>query len=76
MTAVLVIEESHLSIHSWPEHGYAAVDFFTCGRCRPELAHQHLQRVLGASSSQIMVVERGLGPDRGFLQIEPPNEAN
>lgn len=30
-SAVLMISESHLSIHTWPEHGYAAVDLFTCG---------------------------------------------
>ena len=30
VTGVVVIAESHLAIHTWPEHGYAAVDFFTC----------------------------------------------
>jgi len=32
VTAVALLSESHLSIHTWPEHGYAAVDLFTCGR--------------------------------------------
>ncbi|RMH41726.1 MAG: adenosylmethionine decarboxylase, partial [Deltaproteobacteria bacterium] len=31
VSGVVVVEESHLSIHTWPEYGYAAVDFFTCG---------------------------------------------
>jgi S-adenosylmethionine decarboxylase len=31
VTGVIIIAESHLSIHTWPEHGYAAVDIFTCG---------------------------------------------
>lgn len=31
VSGVVVIEESHLTIHTWPEHGYAAVDFFYCG---------------------------------------------
>lgn len=31
VTAVLVIAESHLAVHTWPEYGYAAVDLFTCG---------------------------------------------
>lgn len=30
VTGVVIIAESHLAIHTWPEHGYAAVDFFTC----------------------------------------------
>ena len=30
VTGVVVVAESHLAIHTWPEHGYAAVDFFTC----------------------------------------------
>ena len=32
VSGVLVIEESHLSIHTWPEHGYASVDFYKAGR--------------------------------------------
>ena len=31
VSGVVVIQESHLAIHTWPEHGYAAVDLFTCG---------------------------------------------
>lgn len=32
VTAVVMIAESHLTIHTWPEHGYAAVDIFTCSQ--------------------------------------------
>lgn len=32
VSGVVVIAESHISIHTWPEHGYAAMDVFTCGR--------------------------------------------
>jgi S-adenosylmethionine decarboxylase proenzyme len=42
VTGVVVVEESHLSIHTWPECGYAAVDFFTCGDSLPERAHEVL----------------------------------
>lgn len=31
VSGVVVISESHLAVHTWPEHGYAAVDVFTCG---------------------------------------------
>jgi hypothetical protein len=57
---VVVVEESHLSIHTWPEHGYAAVDFFTCGESVPELAHKVLSEGLGAERAEIVAVDRGL----------------
>ncbi|MGD8860399.1 MAG: adenosylmethionine decarboxylase [Myxococcales bacterium] len=61
VTGVVVVEESHLSIHTWPEYGYAAVDFFTCGEADPELAHEVLQEGLGATCAEIMKVDRGYG---------------
>lgn len=36
VSGVVVIAESHITVHTWPEHGYAAVDVFTCGH--PEVA--------------------------------------
>jgi S-adenosylmethionine decarboxylase len=67
VTGVVVVEESHLSIHTWPEHGYAAVDFFTCGDSLPERAHEVLCLGLKAQYSEVMYVDRGLGvPGRGI----------
>jgi len=44
VTAVALLSESHISIHTWPEHGYAAVDAFTCGtHCNPEVAISYLK---------------------------------
>ncbi len=60
VTGVVVVEESHLSIHTWPEHGYAAVDFFTCGVCDPEAAHRVIADGLGAGRAELLTVERGL----------------
>jgi S-adenosylmethionine decarboxylase proenzyme len=60
VSGVVVIEESHLSIHTWPEHGYAAVDFYTCGRGVPERAHALLREGLAARRAEVMTVERGL----------------
>ena len=34
VTVILILAETHLSIHTWPEHGYAAVDVFICGEGR------------------------------------------
>ena len=60
LSGVVVIEESHLSIHTWPEYGYAAVDFFTCGKGVPEQAHQVLKHALKAETCEVMFVERGM----------------
>lgn len=36
VTGVIVLAESHISVHSWPETGYIAIDVFMCGNCDPE----------------------------------------
>lgn len=59
ISGVVVVQESHLSIHTWPEHGYAAVDFYTCGDCDPLLAHEVLQKGLQAKQYETMVLCRG-----------------
>jgi S-adenosylmethionine decarboxylase proenzyme len=61
VSGVVVVMESHLSIHTWPEHGYAAVDFYTCGACSPERAHALLRAGLGARGSEVLMVRRGQG---------------
>ncbi len=62
VSGVVVVEESHLSIHTWPEKGYAAVDFYTCGDCEPERAHEVLRRALRPRHAEKIRVQRGLGP--------------
>jgi S-adenosylmethionine decarboxylase proenzyme len=69
VTGVVVVEESHLSIHTWPEHGYAAVDFFTCGQSPPEKAYEVLKKGLKAGRSEVMLVDRGLREPEGSLRI-------
>ncbi|GEM_PF-79340 len=61
VSGVVVIAESHVSIHTWPEYGYAAVDVFTCGeRIDPWVVAECLQRELRAQSSSAMELKRGL----------------
>jgi S-adenosylmethionine decarboxylase len=74
VTGVVVIEESHLSLHTWPECGYAAVDFYTCGDCRPEAAVEVLREGLGARHCEQIVVQRGLRRPGGSLEIEGRRE--
>jgi S-adenosylmethionine decarboxylase len=69
VTGVVVVEESHLSIHTWPEYGYAAVDFFTCGDSLPERAHEVLNAGLGARYAEVMHVERGFGVPGRCMQL-------
>lgn len=69
VSGVVVIEESHISIHTWPEHGYAAVDFYTCGQADPEVANELLQAGLGATHTESMYVDRGLGVQGRNLRL-------
>ena len=63
VSGVVVIAESHLSIHTWPEHGYAAADIFTCGNSvQPEKAAEVLIEKLGARNHSVVEVQRGLLP--------------
>lgn len=59
VSGVVVVEESHISVHTWPEAGYAAVDFYTCGETDPAKAHAVLVEGLGATSGELMRVQRG-----------------
>jgi hypothetical protein len=65
-----VVEESHLSIHTWPERGYAAVDFYTCGNCKPQKAHEVLAQGLKPQRVDRMVVQRGLRPLSPSMVVE------
>jgi S-adenosylmethionine decarboxylase len=61
VSGVVIIAESHLSIHTWPEYGYAAVDIFTCGNSlHPERAVDLLVRELQARDPSILELKRGI----------------
>lgn len=61
VTGVVAIAESHLCIHTWPEHGYAAVDIFTCGDgFDPTQAANLLVKRLGCEDPNITEVRRGM----------------
>ncbi len=77
VSGVVVISESHLSIHSWPEYGYAAVDIYTCGdHTDPEAALQYCARAFGATATDIVKVNRGLPKVNGEFTYEVVNKAN
>jgi S-adenosylmethionine decarboxylase proenzyme len=61
VSGVVVIAESHLCIHTWPEYGYAAVDIFTCGNTiDPRDAVNLLVKKLNAQEHSFRELERGL----------------
>jgi S-adenosylmethionine decarboxylase len=61
VSGVVVIAESHVFIHTWPEHGYAAVDIFTCGTTvKPEIAAEILIKKLGSKNQAIIEMQRGI----------------
>lgn len=59
VTGVLLLAESHISIHTWPETGYAAVDVFMCGRCDPHDALPALRAGFAAANMAVQEVLRG-----------------
>lgn len=66
VSGVVVISESHLSIHTWPEIGYAAVDIYTCGaHTDPMKALQYLASQFGCKTLTTSTIERGLLNARG-----------
>ena len=61
VSGVVIIAESHLFIHTWPEHGYAAVDIFTCGtKVKPEVAAEFLIKKLGSHNHVVIEMQRGI----------------
>ncbi len=60
-SGVCILAESHISIHTWPEHGYAAVDMFTCGPNMDfDAGIDMLKKYFAPRNIQIVEVKRGL----------------
>jgi len=62
ISGVAVLAESHMSIHTWPECGYAALDVFVCGNCDPYKALPVLKAAFRPGNIQIAEHKRGLLP--------------
>lgn len=61
ISGMVIIAESHLSIHTWPEYGYAAVDIFTCGNViKPQEAAAYLVEKFGSRSPSVVEMKRGI----------------
>jgi S-adenosylmethionine decarboxylase len=60
ISGVAVLAESHISVHTWPENGYAAFDVFMCGAARPELAVGVLMGKFSPGKVEVDQVRRGI----------------
>lgn len=59
ITGVVLLAESHISIHTWPECGFAAIDIFMCGSSKPERALNVIQTALQPSHHSVQTIVRG-----------------
>jgi len=59
VTAISILAESHISIHTWPGIKYAGIDIYTCGSCDPLLAHKVLSEALSSRRATFVELERG-----------------
>src|SRR6266403_5528528 len=73
ISGVVVIAESHLAIHTWPEYRYAAVDVFSCGETlQPQVAVEHLVEQLGAARTSVVELQRGVFLNHGRPLLHKP----
>jgi S-adenosylmethionine decarboxylase len=61
VTGVACLAESHISVHTWPEHEHAAFDIFMCGNSEPEKAAGIIEKRFKAKTSRIEYIKRGHG---------------
>ncbi|ARA98844.1 MULTISPECIES: adenosylmethionine decarboxylase [Geobacillus] len=62
VSGVVIISESHLTIHTFPEHGYASIDVYTCGHLDPTIAADYIAEQLGAQTRETIELPRGMRP--------------
>jgi len=60
ITGVLLLAESHITFHSWPEFDYLGIDIFSCGKkAKPEEGLKYLKKILKPKKVEIFLIERG-----------------
>lgn len=58
VTALVMLSESHISIHTWPELGKAACDIYTCGDCDPQIGGFYIRESLLSGDSTVVYIDR------------------
>ena len=76
VSGVVVIAESHISIHTWPEYGYAAVDFFTCGdSVDPFKAFEYMKEMIESKIADVKELKRGIPSEKDEIIDHKPFSA-
>ncbi len=71
VSGVIIIEESHISIHTWPEHGYAAIDYFYCSdEVDIDAAIQLMKEEFEPKNLTLMELKRGYLPEDALYKYE------
>ena len=75
VSGVIVIAESHLAIHTWPEYGFASVDIYTCGGdVEPWRAYEFLEEAFSAKNVSVIEMKRGImKPREGVVLKHKPD---
>ncbi len=75
VSGVVVIAESHLSVHTWPENGYAALDIYTCGETAdPVKAFEYIAKAFESDGIHVTEIVRGLPQHNGSYTHERTNK--
>ncbi|RJG04460.1 adenosylmethionine decarboxylase [Noviherbaspirillum sedimenti] len=69
VTGVVLLAESHISIHTWPEIGFAALDIFMCGNAQPQRALALIEAALTPASSAVQELPRGYSAASPHLRV-------
>lgn len=64
VSGVVVLKESHISIHTWPERAFAAIDVYLCGECDPLIAIRYLIQVFEPNKYEYVPIKRGCSPNK------------
>mgnify|MGYP000277116149 CR=1 FL=1 len=67
-TGFALLAESHISVHTWPEHGYCAIDIFMCGRVAPEKSLAVLRTYFNPKREHVQTIDRGADVHAACLQ--------
>lgn len=60
VTGIIALAESHISVHTWPEHSYMAIDIFMCGDCDPKISADYIFETIEMYEMQTSEIVRGV----------------